>query len=248
MRPGIRVQLRNGGTPLWTGILDSIPTQYAENGQHRATVTAFGVFSALREAQVQEGSFASSTTGQAHIQLLENINVCGLAPDSDYATMPRWWELGSLRTAIANIEDTEGGLAFEDRFGNIPLQSAGHRTGQAIAKTFTAFAPTAGQIAIIGRPQREIAVKDVKNEVIGEVREYAPMTGQTVFEREEPIAIGLGQTISIFADVETVLGETGAVSSLDSASPLPLTAMPMAAGLTARRRSRSRRPSGSSTN
>ena len=54
------------------------------------------------------------------------------------------------------------------------------------------------------------------NEVVGFVREYAPKTNQVVFDREEPIAIGLGQTISIFADAESVLGETGAVRSLNT--------------------------------
>ena len=43
VRPGLQVQLRNGVTPLWTGVLDSIPTQYALNGQHRAQITAYGV-------------------------------------------------------------------------------------------------------------------------------------------------------------------------------------------------------------
>ena len=156
MRPGIRVQLRDGGTELWTGVLDSIPTRYSETGQHRAIVTAYGIWSTLRETQVLEGSFESATTGQAFIELLESASVCGLTPDTGYVTMPRWWELGTLREGLRNIEDTEGGFVYEDRHGNLGIQSAGHRTGRPIAATFTAFAPTGSQIAIVGRPQREI--------------------------------------------------------------------------------------------
>ena len=202
IRPGIRVQLRDGGHPLWTGVLDSIPTTYRDNGQHRAMVTALGVYSTLREAEVIEGSFDPETTGQVFCTLLEGVGECGTVTGA-FFSMPRWWESGSLRDALRHIEDTEGGFIYEDRLGNLGFQSGGYREGRSVSKTFTGVPPAlAGEIRISGRPKRQIAVKDVTNEVVGNVRQYAPKTGQPVFERGEPIAIGLGDTVTLIADYE----------------------------------------------
>ncbi len=215
IEPGILVQLREDGEIMWTGVLDSIPTIYDDrSGEHRAHVTAWGVYSTLREATVLEGSLGSSNTIQAFCDLLESIDACGVPdPTASYFQMQRWWELGSLRAGLQHIEDTEGGFAFEDRLGNIGLQAAGHRAGQTVGTTFTGLSTAlAGEIKVAGRPQREIAVKDVHNEVLGFVRQYAPMAAQTVFERLDPIPIAKGTTIDLFADYE----EDGAVIELDT--------------------------------
>ena len=67
VRAGITVQLRDGGDILWTGVLDSIPTRYDDTlaRQHRAVVTALGIYSTLREAELSVGSVDPTTTAQA---------------------------------------------------------------------------------------------------------------------------------------------------------------------------------------
>ena len=110
-----------------------------------------------------------------------------------------------------HIEDTEGGFAFEDKLGNLGLQSAGHRAAQALSATFTGLSVAlAGEINVAGRPHREIAVKDVHNQVIGYVRQYETLTAETVFERQDPISIDRGGAVTLFADFVE-----GAVVSLD---------------------------------
>ena len=211
--PGILVQFRDGGEPLWTGVLDTIPTTYDDrSGQHRAHVTAWGVYSTLREATVSEGSLEPASTIQAFCDLLETIDACGVPdPAATYFQMGRWWERGRIRDAIRHIEDTEGGFVFEDRQGNIGLQASGHRAARPLSATFTALpVALAGEIEVAGRPQREIAVKDVHNQVIGYVRQYETLTAETVFERQDPISIDRGGAVTLFADFEG-----GAVASLD---------------------------------
>ena len=153
IEPGILVQLRDGGDNLWSGVLDSIPTTYDDSsGQHRASVTALGIYSTLRDATVHEGSLAPSSTIQAFCDLLAVNDACGVPdPLATYVQMQRWWEIGSIREALRHIEDTEGGFAYEDRAGNIGLQAAGHR-GTTLAATFTGL-PTAltGEHKIAGQ-------------------------------------------------------------------------------------------------
>ena len=138
IEPGILVQLREDGEPMWTGVLDSIPTEYDDiAGQHRANVTALGIYSTLRDATVHEGSLEPASTIQAFCDLLAVNDACGVPdPAASYFQMQRWWEIGSIRNALRHIEDTEGGFAFEDNAGNIGLQAAGHR-GTTLKATFT---------------------------------------------------------------------------------------------------------------
>ena len=58
IRPGIQVQLRDGVTPLWTGVLDDIPTQFNARGQgnHITTVSALGILTNTVEPVVSGGS------------------------------------------------------------------------------------------------------------------------------------------------------------------------------------------------
>ena len=97
IRPGIQVQLRNGVTPLWTGVLDSIPTNYAQNGQHRAQVTALGVLSNAIEPEVSGGSLNAESTAQAFIELCDKGDIPYESPQpqpGDAYLMRRWWEQG----------------------------------------------------------------------------------------------------------------------------------------------------------
>ena len=213
IRPGIAVQLRDGGDLLWTGVLDSIPTSYEDSGRHRARVTAYGIWSTLRDATVSVGSLEATTTPQAVIEILEDIDVCGFPVGSGFFTMHRWWELGRVQEAIRDMEDTEGGYAYERRAGDIGFQSGGWRASRTLAATFSGLPVVlSGEHAIIGRPNREIAIKDVVNDVVGFVREFETETAQTVFRREEAVAIGLGTSVFLVSDFE----EDGAVLSIDT--------------------------------
>ena len=73
----------------------------------------------------------------------------------------QWWEIGPIRDALHHIEDTEGGFAIEDRLGNIALQAAGHRPSRTLAATFTGITALPNEFKVVGKPEREIAVKDV---------------------------------------------------------------------------------------
>ena len=88
IEPGVLVQLRDGGEPMWTGVLDSIPTEYDDvAGQHRANVTALGIYSTLRDATVQEGSLEPASTIQAFCDLLAVNDACGV-PDPSGLIFP----------------------------------------------------------------------------------------------------------------------------------------------------------------
>ena len=204
IRPGIQVQLRNGVTPLWTGVLDSIPTNYAQNGQHRAKVTALGVLSNAIEPEVSGGSLNAESTAQAFIELCDKGDIPYESPQpqpGDAYLMRRWWEQGKLRQALSNVEDTEGGFIFEDREGELGFHLANYRATRTIGTTFVSTTPGAGQLRIVGNPRREIAIKDVHNEVAGDVRQFEQRTGETIHASHDPIPIALGgrlDLVSIF--------------------------------------------------
>ena len=213
IEPGILVQLREDGNIMWTGVLDTIPTEYEGGaGEHRANVTAWGIYSTLRDATVHEGSLEPEPTNQAFETMLAANDVCGLSdPAASYFQMKQWWEIGPIRNGLQHIEDTEGGFAIEDQLGNLVLQAASHRPSRTLGATFTGIAALPGEFKIVGRPEREIAVKDVFNEVVGFIRQYETRMNQTVFERQDPIQIDRGGTVTLFADFEGL----GAVIDLD---------------------------------
>ena len=216
IRPGIQVQLRNGVTPLWTGVLDRIPTNYAQNGQHRAQVTALGVLSNAIEPEVSGGSLNAESTAQAFIELCDKGDIPYESPQpqpGDAYLMRRWWEQGKLRQALSNVEDTEGGFIFEDREGELGFHLANYRATRTIGTTFVSTTPGAGQLRIVGNPRREIAVKDVHNEVAGDVRQFEQRTGETVHASHDPIPIALGGRLDL---VSIFPVGTGALSELDA--------------------------------
>ena len=133
IRPGLQVQLRNGVTPLWTGVLDSIPTQFAQNGQHRARLTAFGVLSNAIEPEVSGGSLTAESAAQAFIELCAKGDLPYESPQpmpGDAYVMRRWWLIGRLRESLNAVEDTEGGLIFEDREGELGFHLRNYRPNE----------------------------------------------------------------------------------------------------------------------
>ena len=69
----------------------------------------------------------------------------------------------------------------------------------------------AGEIPIVGIPQRQIAVKDVRNTVSGYVRDFEEVTDQVVFTLGSSFAINRGTTVDLFFDWE----EGGALESVE---------------------------------
>ena len=121
-------------------------------------------------------------------------------PGATYFQMKQWWEIGPIRNGLQHIEDTEGGFAIEDQLGNLVLQAASHRPSRTLAATFTGITALPGEFKIVGNPEREIAVKDVFNEVVGFIRQYETLTDELVFERQDFIQIDRGGSVELFAD------------------------------------------------
>lgn len=215
IKPGIRVQLRNGGAVLWTGILDSIPTVYDDTpaNQHRAHVTAYGIWETLHEADVNVGSTTPQTTVQAFCDTAESLGIAPAMSGTGWYTMNRWWENRKGRDAMVDIEDTEGGFIFENKTGGLTMQSRGHRAAQSVSANFSGVLPlAAGETQLYSRPRHQVATKDVFNRVIGYVREFEQETAQTVLRRTEAVPVALGATVILTSDYE---GD-GAVLSVDT--------------------------------
>ena len=216
VRPGLQVQLRNGVTPLWTGVLDSIPTQYALNGQHRAQLTAYGVLSNAVDPDVSGGSLNAESTAQAFIELCTKGDVPYESPQpqpGDAYVMRRWWLIGKLRRNLNSLEDTEGGFVFEDREGEVGFHLANYRGLRTVGKTFVSTTPGANEIRIVGNPRRINAVKDVHNVVAGSVRQFESKADETVFASLDPIPIALGGRLDLVSVYDVA---RGAVSELNA--------------------------------
>ena len=216
IRPGIQVQFRDGVTPLWTGVLDSIPTRFEQNDQHRAEVTALGVLSTAIEPVVSGGSLTAESSAQAFIELCAKGDVPSESPQpmpGDAYVMRRWWLISKLREALNVIEDTEGGFIFEDREGELGFHLANYRATRTVGTTFVSTTPGAGELRIVGNPRRELAIKDVHNEVEGAVRQFESKVDETVFSSLDPIAIALGGRLDL---VSVYPVSTGAVSELNT--------------------------------
>ena len=216
IRPGIQVQLRNGVTPLWTGVLDSLPARLEQSGQHRSVLTAYGVLSNTLDADVSGGSLTAESTAQAFIELCGKADVPTESPQpqpGDAYVMRRWWLTGKLKDALNVIEDTEGGFIFEDREGELGFHLANYRPGRTVQRTFVSTTPVANQLRIARNPRTQLAVKDVHNEVRGEVRQFDTQTSQTLFTGVDPIPIGLGATLALVVAYPIA---TGAITELDT--------------------------------
>lgn len=236
IRPGIQVQLRNGVTPLWTGVLDSIPTRFQQSGQHRAVLEAFGVLSNAIEPTVSAGSLTAESTAQAFIELCVKGDVPYESPQpmpGDAYVMGRWWEVGKLKGALDVIEDTEGGFIFEDREGEVGFHLANYRPTRSVNKTFVSQPPLINQLRIVGNPRRELAVKDVHNIVEGTVRQFETQTNETLYTNHESIPIALGGRVDLVAIWDP---RRGAVTELNALTGW--TAHPNADGSGADRTSR----------
>ena len=204
LRPGSEVQFRDGGDLVWAGVLDSIPTKYHSSGRHRATLNALGVFSKTLEPDIHEGSLTTNSTYQAFSRIVNsaNIPVVGADTRNPHYVMGRWWERGKMQGAIEHIEDTEGGVVYEDRRGRLGFQSEGHRASRSLAAEFNGLAPSLGGIPIVGTPRRPVSIKDVHNIVIGYVRQFATRV-DTIFQLEEPVCVSLGGSLTLVADYES---------------------------------------------
>ena len=215
LHPGVQVQLRDGATPLWTGVLDTFPTQYSQNGQHRAKVTALGILSETVDPEVVAGSLTPESTAQAFIDLCELAGVpfesAQPAPGDAYV-MNRWWVNSTLRQALNAIEDTEGGFVFEDREGELGFHLATYRAGRTKVKTFVATTPGTDEIRIRGNPRRELAIKDIRNQVIAEVRQFQPAMA------DQEIAVVQGRVPVIHSRdtvLEVISQVNGAIQSIN---------------------------------
>ena len=215
VRPGITVQLRDGITPLWTGVLDSIPTEFELNGEHRSIVTAYGVFSTAIEADVGGGALTPESTYQAFNELAgkAQIGVESLDSDASPYLMARWWERGSLRQSLRDIEDTEGGLIYEAKNGNLAFQDGGYRARQTYDTKFVSSTPGSGEIRIVGNPKREIAVKDVHNEVVGLLQTFQTLDSQVLIQFQDAIPIALGGRLDLMTQYPI---DRNGVSALDT--------------------------------
>ena len=119
-------------------------------------------------------------------------------------------KLAQFEMGCSTLKTPKAVLPYEDRIGNLGLQAAGHRASRTLAATFTGITALPGEFKIVGRPEREIAVKDVFNEVVGFIRQYETLTDELVFERQDFIQIDRGGSVELFADFEGA-----AVSDLD---------------------------------
>ena len=214
--PGIGVQLRDGDRPLWTGVLDEMPTRYELSGQHRSEVSALGILSQTVESEVNGGSLAPESTAQAFIELCSKAGVPYEAPQPAPGlayVMRRWWMDTKLRGALNRLEDTEGGLIFEDREGELGFHLRSYRAGRTKVKTFVSTTPGTDEIRIVGRPRRELAVKDVHNVVVGEVPQFESGTGETIASLSDPIQLIPGQRADLYVRYPQ---DRGGVSALDA--------------------------------
>ena len=230
IRPGIQVQLRHGVTPLWTGVLDSIPTRFEQNGQHRATVNALGVLSDSIDPIVTAGSLTPESTAQAFIETCTKADLPYESPQpmpGDAYVMRRWWERARARHIFDVLEETEGGFIFEDREGELGFHLQPYRAGKTVTKTFVTTTPGANQIHIVGNPRRQHAVKDVHNSVQGQVKQFQEIVDEEVFVPTDAIPIGLGEALDI---VSPYPAGFGAVRSLNAVSGWTANNMPDGSG------------------
>ena len=209
--PGPIVQLRYETTPIWTGYLDSLPITYSRGGAHVAKLRAYGIFALLALAEIAEGSNSATETGDA----VETIALNGGVPAEEIAgdySMPQWWEVGRMLEGLRHIEDTEGGFLYERRTGAVSMQAADHRAGQTVAATFVLEGTVgSGEIEASGIVQ-ELAVKDVINEVSGDVRQFEEETDRVLYAIESTFSIELGGTRTILSD----FGSDGLIVSVDN--------------------------------
>ena len=221
--PGPTVQLRYRATPVWTGFLDTIPIKYKRGGAHKVTLHAKGVLSRAALAEVSLGDDEATVTADAITKLAFDAGIPVEDIQGTYS-MPRWREVGDLLSGIQKIEATEGGFIYERTTGSLSMQDADHRGGLSESAVFVLEGTVgSGEIAAEGVGQ-ELAVKEVVNELTGEVRQYTTEADEVIHELSEPIEILLGNSHVLIANhrgdgfIESITTPTGTDLVANSAS------------------------------
>ena len=189
--------------PLWTGYVSTVvPIEYP-GGNDEVVLTAQGIMSELtgrRIAAQLEENIRCDTAARIVLQTAGIPDVAIGKLDAP-RRIDRWWS--GHRPAILilrEIEETEGGILFEDADGRIRLDRAYARIMGQRRHERAMFSDngTPGSIGVSDLKFRD-AVEGLSNIVRVIVRRYAAGTETILWEIDEPIQLNSGDSTTLIA-------------------------------------------------
>ena len=219
--PGRRVRLRMDAgdgvfETIWGGRLDLPKDKPRRGGSDMLEFKALGVFSRLTQEYIQTPMLTSVTTGEAVEADLDEAGI----PASERGvievggqTLPRYWGEGYAMASLEALEETEGGLLYEDRQGYPAFQTRTHRIAIARNAVFvlTSLRATAGQIGAMTLPGDD-PLEELVNEMRVSYRSgYSVGSSAILWELGDTPRLGPGDDLVFEADYP---GQTAAEDHL----------------------------------
>ena len=194
-------------TPLWTGYIEQLEPIEQRSGADEIAIDAVGILSELTDRLVTSQMNENIRCDDAAEIILENAGI----PDGDIGTLdaprviPRWWAGHQPAIeALRQIEETEGGVLFEDGDGRIRLDRAYARIVGSRRNEVAIFSDAHMQnsTGIATLKLREPA-QDIANIVRVRVRRYSTGAEATLWELADPILLNSGASTTIVAEYES---------------------------------------------
>ena len=202
-----RVNDTDEWSPQWGGYLDDSIGVERRSGRDEVGLTAKGILTELSQRRITSQMNEDIRCDAAARIVLENAGIS----DEDIGALdgprviPRWWAGHQLAIqALRQIEETEGGVLFEDGDGRIRLDRSyarirGERRNE---KAIFSDVHTPGSVGIASLKIRA-PTKDIANIVRVRVRNYAVGVEVALWALADPILLNAGASTTIIAEYES---------------------------------------------
>lgn len=187
------------GYDLFRGYVDTYEIA-PDRDKRSVTFGALDLLARLSQVTISTQVHASLQTGQAIGKVLDAAGWPSDARDLDAGatTIRWWWEEGTdALEAIKKIAESEGppAFAYVDSGGNMVFRGRHHRILSSASTTVQATFRDSGTEPVFGQEMTyDIGWSDLVNEVTATVEEREPEGEQTVWDTDEIIALGEGET------------------------------------------------------
>ena len=207
--------------PFWVGYLDDIENQERRSGQDEVRITALGILSEVTQRRVSSQMYTDVTTGEAAQHVVDALGIPDDAVgDLDGDTeMARWWAGNQLGIeALRQVEETEGGILYEARNGQLTMDASDARITGSRREAVGIFADddTVDAIPLLTAVAQD-PVKDVANVVRVRVHNYSVGSEATLWSLPMAVELGSGEELRFIAEYPDGVGSwvTPLVASAD---------------------------------
>ena len=208
-------------TPFWTGYLDDLRQIPRRSGRDEVELTALGILSEVTQRRVSSQMYTDITTSTAVQAVVDGLGIPSGAVGTITGSteMTRWWAGNQLgMETLRQLEETEGGILFENKAGQIQFDASDGRILGSHRTVSASFSDdnTADTLPLMVADSHD-PVKDIANIVRVRIRSYSVGSEATLWTMPMAVELATGATIRFIAEYPDGVGSwvTPLVASAD---------------------------------